>query len=75
MGTADKDYFLDVEGNVTTDEAEAHQLLIRAGQDISKEMTDKYGIGNKTKSAEKDSGGEKASSPASNKAAKAKDNK
>lgn len=45
VGTADQDYFLDVEGNVTTDEETAHQLLIRAGQDIPKEMADRYGVG------------------------------
>lgn len=75
MGIADKDYFLDVDGNVTTDEQEAHQLLIRQGQNIPKEMADKYDIGKTNKSAEKDADGEKASGPASNKAAKAKENK
>jgi len=45
VGTADKDYFLDVEGNVVTDEETAHQLLIRKGQEIPKEMADRYGIG------------------------------
>jgi hypothetical protein len=45
MGVADKDYFLDDAGNVTADEEKAAFVLIRAGQDIPKEMADKYGIG------------------------------
>lgn len=63
MGTADKDYFLDENREVTTDEEKAAFVLIRKGQDIPKEMADKYGIG-KEKTAEK--GGK----PASNKAKK-----
>jgi hypothetical protein len=47
QGTADKDYFLTLEGKVTTDEEKAHSLLIRKGQDIPKDIADKYGIGKK----------------------------
>ncbi len=54
MGTADKDYFLDENGKVTTDTEKAAIVLIRKGQDIPKEMADKYGIGkDKPKMAEK----------------------
>ncbi len=54
MGTADKDYFLDEDRKLTTDNAKAAFVLIRKGQDIPKEMADKYGIGKeKPKTAEK----------------------
>lgn len=39
---ATKDYFLDDNGKVTTDQEKAATLLIRKGQEISKEMSDKY---------------------------------
>jgi hypothetical protein len=74
MGVADRDYFLDDAGNMTADEEKAAFVLIRAGQDIPKEMADKYGIGKSAKTASEDEG-EKASSPDSNKAAKPKSNK
>jgi hypothetical protein len=77
-GTADKDYFLDINGKVTADEEKAHSLLIRKGQDIPKEMADKYGIGS-AKSAKAASApaedGEKANKPASNKSAAPAKNK
>lgn len=44
MGTADKDYFLDEYRQLTTDEAKAAFVLLRKGQNIPKEMADKYGI-------------------------------
>lgn len=78
MGTADKDYFLDAEGNVTTDEATAHTLLIRKGQDIPKDMADKYDLGKKAAKVadtEEVDGGEKASSPSANKKASPSKNK
>jgi hypothetical protein len=87
MGTADKDYFLDAEGNVTTDEEAAHTLLIRKGQDIPKDMADKYALGKKgTKASamadesaadetDTSDGGEKASSPSANKKARQPRNK
>lgn len=70
VGNADKDYFLDVEGNVTTDEETAHQLLIRKGQDIPKDMADKYGIGKVAQDEET----EEAAKPAK-KSAKSSENK
>lgn len=73
---ADKDYFLDTEGNVTTDTEEAHQLLIREGQEIPKEMADKYGIG---KVAQPEDAAEKpvqkAAKSTENKAEKSTENK
>jgi hypothetical protein len=76
VGTADQDYFLDIEGNVTTDTEKAHQLLIRAGQEIPKQMADDYGIG---KVAQKDEKAEKetvkSAKPSANKAEKAAENK
>ncbi len=77
VGTADKDHFLTAEGEVTTDESEAHQLLIRKGQEIPKEMADKYGIG-KTEKAEKaaePSAPKKGAKPAANKSAEPASNK
>lgn len=54
MGTADKDYFLDEDRKVTTDTEKAAIVLIRKGQNIPKEMADKYGIGKeKPNTAEK----------------------
>lgn len=73
-GTADKDYFLDLDGKVTTDEAKAHQLLIRKGQEIPKEMADRYDIGGSKKSAPAEDG-EKAAKPATNKSARPAQNK
>src|SRR3954469_23223768 len=86
MGPADKDYFLDANGNVTEDQEQAATLLIRQGQDVPKEMADKYGIGkvaqtegaapaNAEGADEPDAAVEKADKPASNKAAKPKSNK
>jgi hypothetical protein len=76
MGKADQDYFLDVEGNVTTDEKKAHQLLIRKDQDIPKEMADKYGIG-KVAQKEEESDGKtvKSAKPSANKSEKPANNK
>jgi hypothetical protein len=45
MGTADKTYYLDKDGKVITDPVKAATILINEGQDIPKEMADKYGIG------------------------------
>lgn len=75
MGTADKDYFLDQQGNVTTDELEAHQLLIRKGQDIPKEIADKYGIGKVAQTEEEADKpvSKKAANPSENKAQKVKE--
>jgi hypothetical protein len=76
VGTADKDYFLDAEGNVTTDEEAAHQLLIREGQDVPKEMADKYGIGKVAQTEEETAEPvKKAAKSSENKAEKAAENK
>ena len=76
VGISDKDYFLDIEGNVTTDEATAHQLLIRAGQEIPKQMADDYGIGKVTSTDEKaEKETVKSAKPSTNKAEKAAENK
>lgn len=72
MGTADKDYFLDENRELTTDEGEAAYVLIRAGQEIPKEMADKYGIGKVAQPAEAKA---KAEAPATNKAEKPRKNK
>lgn len=75
MGTADQDYFLDDEGKLTTDQEKAATLLIRKGQDVPKEMAEKYfSDGDNAEAASADEG-EKASSPKSNKAASPKGNK
>lgn len=71
---ADQDYFLDDKGNPTTDTQAAATLLIRKGQEISKEVADVIGKGNSAKTVSEDDG-EKASGPASNKAELPKSNK
>lgn len=63
MGTADKDYFLDENRELTTDEEKAAFLLIRKGQDVPKEMADKYGIG-KVAQPDEEAGGETVKKPA-----------
>lgn len=83
MGTADKTYYLDDDGKVTTDEEKAAVVLINKGQEIPKEMADQYGIGkgksakaaSETDSDESADEGEKASGPKSNKAASPKKDK
>jgi hypothetical protein len=73
QGTADKDYFLTLEGKVTTDEEKAHSLLIRKGQDIPKDIADKYGIGKKASAdAERPA---KAEAPSKDKSAQPAKNK
>lgn len=76
-GTASEDYFLDDEGNLTTDEAAAATLLIRKGQEVPKEMADKYGIGKvaQTDETAADTVSEKAEKPSKNKAEKPAENK
>lgn len=75
MGKADKDHFLDAEGNVTTDENEAAFLLIREGQDIPKEMADKYGIGKVAQEGEQAAAEDSSESTVTEKAAKPSANK
>ena len=69
MGTADKDYFLDKEGNIAQDELSAATLLIRKGQEVPKEVADKYGIGKVAQSDEAtdDTVEKKSAKPSANK--------
>lgn len=79
---ADKDYFLDEEGNVTDNEEKAATLLVRAGQEMSKEVADKVGaMPDKVAQDEADKvpgesiAEEKAAKPSSNKSAAPTKNK
>lgn len=72
MGIADKDYFLDENKQLTDKEDKAAFVLIRKGQEIPKDMADKYGIG---KPRNLGAGGAKAANPSANKAAKPAENK
>jgi hypothetical protein len=70
MQTADKDYFLDKDQQLTESEADAAFLLVRKGQEISAETAAKYGIGKKKKADDADTGEEaetKAAKPSENK--------
>lgn len=71
---ADQDYYLDNEGNVTADTETAATLLVRKGQELSREVADQIGKGKPAKAVSDDEG-EKASSPKSNKAESPKQNK
>ena len=78
MGHADKDYFLDERRELTTDTEKAAYVLIRKGQNVPKEMADKYGIGKVAQTEEavvEVPVEEKATKPASNKSAKPTENK
>lgn len=80
MGTADKDYFLDANREVTTDEEQAAFVLIRAGQNIPKEMADQYGIGKVAQTEEAaetpvTEKSEKSAKPSADKSAKPTENK
>ena len=78
MGKADKDYFLDENRELTDDEEKAAFVLIRKGQDIPKEIADKYGIG-KVAQPEEAAGEEhavkRAAKPTANKSAKPTEDK
>lgn len=75
MGIADKDYFLDENLKLTTDEDKAAFVLIRKGQEIPKEMADKYGIGKpKAEAKAAPASTNKAAKPAENKSQENKDN-
>lgn len=52
MQIADKNYFLDAEGSLTTDEEKAAIRLINKGQEIPADMAAKYDFGGKV--AQKD---------------------
>ncbi len=87
MGKADKDYFLDEHRQLTDDEAKAAFVLIRKGQEVPKEMADKYGIGKVAQPEEvaaedtvtegdsKEKTSEKAAKPSANKSAAPAENK
>lgn len=76
MGIADKDYFLDAEGQLTDSEEKAATLLLRAGQDVPVEMADKYGIGKVAQADEAaDPVSAKAATPSANKKASPSKNK
>lgn len=72
MGTADKTYYLDENRELTTDQEKAAFVLINKGQDVPKEMADKYGIG---KVAPEEETEEKAAKPSANKKATPSKNK
>lgn len=71
-GIADKDYYLDAEGNIAESDETAATLLIRAGQEVPKEMADQYGIGVAAEAEESEAKSEK---PSKNKAVKPKADK
>lgn len=76
MGTANQDYFLDAEGNVTTDEEKANTLLIRSGQEIPADMAERYGDALNSKVArQSEEAKAEESAEAEPKAAKASANK
>lgn len=79
MGTANTTYYLDKDGKVTTDPQKAATILINEGQEIPKEMADKYGIGkaageSPAASTATDTA-QKAEKPKANKAKKPAENK
>ena len=75
VGKADKDYFLNADGNLAESEDDAAFLLVRQGQDVTQEMADKYGIGKVAQEEQDAEPVEKAAKPASNKAKKPASNK
>lgn len=70
---ADRHYWLDKDGNVTTDEAKSHLWLVREGSPISKEIADKYGIGKVAQEGEPVKA--KSAKPSENKVKKPSENK
>lgn len=77
MGIADRDYYLDENRELTTDADKAAFRLINKGQDVPKEMADKYGIGKvaQPEKAAADAVDEKAAKPTVNKSVKPTKNK
>jgi hypothetical protein len=71
---ADKNYFLDEDGNVTTDAAQAARLLVYKGQPLDERTAAKYGfntkVSRKTEADEKDESDAKGTAPTENKAVK-----
>jgi hypothetical protein len=79
---ADQNYYYDADGNVTTDESKGERWLAREGAAVLPEhkvalaeFQASTGEGKSAKAASDEEPGEKASSPASNKAATPKKNK
>lgn len=52
MATADKTYYLDENQELTDDQEKAAFVLINEGQEIPRDMADKYGIGKVAQDAE-----------------------
>lgn len=76
IGTADRHYWLDRNGKVTTDELKGEVWLVREGSPITKEMADVYGIGKVAQpEPEAVETVKKAAKPSENKAEKPKENK
>ena len=75
MGKADKDHFLDASRELTDDPEKAAFLLIREGQEIPKEMADKYGIGKVAQEGEQAAAEDSSESTVTEKAAKPSANK
>jgi hypothetical protein len=81
MGIVDKTYYLDKEGNVTEDPKKGATILINEGQEVPKEMVDKYGIGKVAQDDEaagdegESSNTVKSAAPKSNKAKSSAKNK
>lgn len=71
--TADKDYFLDKDGNIAQDEAAAATLLVRKGQTLTRSAAEKIGQQGSSPEAaeaeESEGSGEKATAPTANKSA------
>lgn len=70
MNTADKDYFLDKNRKLTTDENKAAFVLIRKGQEISVEMAEEHGIGQKAETKKETPTANKTAEPSENKSKK-----
>lgn len=72
---ADKDYFLDSDGNVTTDSTKAANWLVKKDGAISVETQEKYNIPTASKEEGSSDVEEKSEAPKQNKAAKPAKNK
>ena len=85
MKVADKDYYRDEDGNVTSDESKAATLLVREGQEMTAEVEELIGGADKAEDkkvaqeseedAEADEAAKKSSKPAANKKASPSKNK
>lgn len=73
---ADKDYFLNKDGNLAESDEDAAFLLVRKGQEISAETAGRYGLGKVAQEGEPVEKAEKKSAaPSENKSAKPTRNK